>query len=558
MLQQRTETSVEQLALHIRSACERVDTLSQLGTVSHQQRERLSQAFEDLFLLLEQLRLAEKELRLKNDELLSFRDIMEIERERYQELFESAPDAYLLTGADLTIQESNNAAAEMFQMSRENLKYLTLMLFIAESDHRRLREQISRLRKQESIRGLELPVQPREGPVIPVHLTIGAIYDSQNILSGIHWFLRDVSKQKETENALRMNEERFRSIAESSRDAIIVTDHAGNILSWNKGAEDMFFYAETEIVGEPLATLVPARYSEAHQNSFELLRSEAESNSTTHGKIVEIFGVKKDRSEFPVEISASTWKANDNTYFTVIFRDITERKQAEEMRVRLLERVLAAQEEDRRWIARELHDETGQSLSSLLVGLRMIEEARSLKKAKVEANRLRMIAVQTLDDVGRLAKGLRPIVLDDLGLVVALKRHASDFARSFNITIDFKTRGLDSERLPLAAETALFRIAQEALTNIAKHSGAKNVQFLLKQDESNIDLSIQDDGRGFDVEIAFQAGGVSNHLGIHGMRERAALLGGSVVIESKPNEGTSVYVRISKSAVYNTTSGLES
>ncbi|MCI0444428.1 ATP-binding protein, partial [bacterium] len=102
-------------------------------------------------------------------------------------------------------------------------------------------------------------------------------------------------------------------------------------------------------------------------------------------------------------------------------------------------------------------------------------------------------------------------------------------------------------RLPLAAETALFRIAQEALTNIAKHSGAKNVQFFLEQNETEIDLSIQDDGRGFDVEKALQAETATHHLGIHGMRERASLLGGTLFFESKPNEGTRVLVKIPKS-----------
>ncbi|MCI0447745.1 PAS domain S-box protein, partial [bacterium] len=426
---------------------------NQRGVDLHQQ-EKLSEAFEELFILLEELRLAEKELRVKDDELMSMREIMEIERERYQELFEHAPDAYLLTDPDITVQQFNHAAAELFQIPNVNLFGLTLMLFIDESHHQILRDHLSILRKQEIVKGIELKVQPKNGPVLFTLLTLGAIHDAENTLTGIHWFLRDITKQKEAEQALLLSEERFRSIAASARDAIIVADDKSNILSWNKGAEQMFLYPENEIVGKPLSHLLPPRYKE-NEKAFQV-----SGDSPNIGKATEVYGARKDGSEFPIEISLSRWNANGNNYFTSIIRDISERKLAEETRIKLLERILAGQEEDRRWIARELHDETGQSLSALLVGLRMIEESRTLKKAKLEASRLRSITAQTLDDVGRLAKGLRPIILDDLGLMVALKRHAADFARSFNISIEFKSRGLDSGRLPLAAETALFRIAQ--------------------------------------------------------------------------------------------------
>ena len=539
MLQERTGLNFEDLGQHIRAACERVDSLStQRG--GFQQQEKLSEAFEDLFVLLEELRLVEKELRVKDEDLMSMREIMDIERERYQELFEHAPDAYLLTDPYFRIQQFNFSSAELFQIQNEGLLGLTLMLFIDELDHKVLREQISNLKEKKIIKGIELRLQPQKGSVIYALITVGAIHNPEGSLTGIHWFLRDVTAQKEAEKALQLSEERFRSIAASARDAIIVADDKSTILSWNKGAEQIFQFSENEMIGKPLDSLVSERFKESGKGL-----------QLSHilqivGKTSEMSGMKKDGADFPMEISLSAWHANGNDYYTGIIRDITERKQADETRIRLLERILSGQEEDRRWIARELHDETGQSLSALLVGLRIIEEARTLKKAKLEASRLRSITAQTLDDVGRLAKGLRPIILDDLGLIVALKRHVSDFARSFNISIDFKSRGVDSERLPLTAETALFRISQEALTNIAKHSGAKNVHFFLEQNENEILLSIEDNGRGFEVEKALKASTASNHLGIHGMRERASLLGGTLFFESSPNKGTKVLVRLPK------------
>jgi len=220
-----------------------------------------------------------------------------------------------------------------------------------------------------------------------------------------------------------------------------------------------------------------------------------------------------------------------------------ERKRAEEALGKLLNQVLTAQEEERARIARELHDETGQSLASLVVGLSALENARTLKAAKTQAGELRGLASLAVGEVRRLAWGLRPSVLDDLGLVAALERYAVEFARSRGIRVDVRARGLD-ERLPSRAETALYRLVQEALTNVAKHAEAKAVAIAVERRRSSARLTVGDDGRGFDVEATLSHVGASEHFGLHGMRERAALLGGSVTIESAPRNGTTIIVEI--------------
>ena len=227
-----------------------------------------------------------------------------------------------------------------------------------------------------------------------------------------------------------------------------------------------------------------------------------------------------------------------------ILATATERKRTEESRTRLIERVMSAQEEERRRIARELHDETGQSLTSLLVGLRLIGDTRTLKKAKGQVNRLRHITVQVLDNLRRLARGLHPSILDDLGLVVALTRYATDYAESHGIAVNVRTEGLDSGRLPSSVETALYRIMQEALTNIARHAAAKTVRIALTRQALRVYLIVKDDGCGFDVATTFRTSATSGHLGLYGMRERAMLLGGSVTVESKRGKGTTVSVQI--------------
>jgi PAS domain S-box-containing protein len=227
-----------------------------------------------------------------------------------------------------------------------------------------------------------------------------------------------------------------------------------------------------------------------------------------------------------------------------ILATATERKRTEESRTRLIERVMSAQEEERRRIARELHDETGQSLTSLLVGLRLIRDTRTLKEAKTQANRLRHITVQILDNLRRLARGLHPSILDDLGLVVALTRYATDYAQSYGLTVRVQTDGLDSNRLPSPVETTLYRIMQEALTNIARHAAAKAVRIALTRQPSGVDMMVEDDGYGFDVETTLRTSTSSGHLGLYGMCERAMLLGGSVTIESKRGKGTTIAVHI--------------
>jgi signal transduction histidine kinase len=227
-----------------------------------------------------------------------------------------------------------------------------------------------------------------------------------------------------------------------------------------------------------------------------------------------------------------------------ILATATERKQTEESRTRLIERVMSAQEEERRRIARELHDETGQSLTSLLVRLRLIADTRTLEKAKTQVNQLRHITVQILDNLRRLARGLHPSILDDLGLVVALTRYTTDYAQSHGITVNVHTERLDSSRLPFAVETALYRIMQEALTNIARHAAAKNVRIALMRQPLGVHMIVEDDGCGFDVETTLRTSTTSGHLGLFGMCERAMLLGGSVTIESKRGKGTSVVVQI--------------
>jgi signal transduction histidine kinase len=202
-----------------------------------------------------------------------------------------------------------------------------------------------------------------------------------------------------------------------------------------------------------------------------------------------------------------------------------------------LRRVVDAQEAERRRLARELHDETGQALTSMLLGLRTLEEAVEGEQARDAVAELRELVVTTLRDVRELAVELRPKVLDDFGLVPALERLAENFGPHTGIAVQFGS-ALGDERLPVEIETALYRIVQESLTNVVKHAQASHVSILLTRRGDSAAAVIEDDGRGFVPERT------NGGFGLVGMRERMQLLDGTLTIESTPGAGTTLVAEV--------------
>jgi signal transduction histidine kinase len=215
------------------------------------------------------------------------------------------------------------------------------------------------------------------------------------------------------------------------------------------------------------------------------------------------------------------------------------RRERELLRRQLFERVIAAQEDERRRISRELNDSTSQSLTSLMVGLRTLDGICDNLQVHNQAKELRDMTGQVLEDVHNLAVQLRPSVLDDLGLSAALERLTQEWQKRHQIQADVMVH-LAGERLSDTIETALYRIIQEALTNVARHAHARSVSVLVERRAHDVVAVIEDDGSGFDASQPLSDG----HLGLAGIRERAELLGGSLTIESIPDRGSSLYIQL--------------
>lgn len=268
--------------------------------------------------------------------------------------------------------------------------------------------------------------------------------------------------------------------------------------------------------------------------------------------IVELVELTRAVSRGDLKRKAPIWAKDEIGQLSAAFNVMTENldrsraevQEKEQMRTQLLAKVITAQEEERKRIARELHDETSQLLTSLMVGLKVVGDAPSLDQAKARVVELRDLAAGALDAVHDLALQLRPSVLDDLGLVAAIQRYIKEYCSKLGIQVDFQVTGFQDRRLAPETETALYRIVQEALTNVAKHSGARNVSVLLEHRGDEVVAIVEDDGRGFDVESIFGSKIKDKKLGLFGMEERASLMGGTLHIESSPGLGTTVFIQV--------------
>lgn len=224
---------------------------------------------------------------------------------------------------------------------------------------------------------------------------------------------------------------------------------------------------------------------------------------------------------------------------------VAERVQGEQARQQLLQQLVTAQEEERRHIARELHDQLAQDLTGLILGLKALQDSVPVGEPSAERiAQLQAVAMGIGREVRELAVRLRPSVLDDLGLALALSNYVEQWSARANVGVDLHTSGLDGERLPLAVETTLYRLVQEALTNVQKHAQASEVSVIIERNTDEVRLIIEDNGDGFSAPPASGEPDPTPRLGLLGMRERVALLNGTLTVESAPGSGTSLFARL--------------
>ncbi|MHB8858145.1 MAG: sensor histidine kinase [Thermoleophilia bacterium] len=217
----------------------------------------------------------------------------------------------------------------------------------------------------------------------------------------------------------------------------------------------------------------------------------------------------------------------------------------EKQRKKAAASVIKAQEEERKRIARELHDETSQSLTGLVIGIRMVQEIvpETMPELTERLENINDLAHATLNEVHTMAVRLRPSVLDDLGLAAALRSYAKEFSENTGIAVDMQLLGMSQRLLP-ELETVLYRVVQEALTNVARHSEASQCMVTLRRKDNMIKGTIRDNGQGFDSQKVMMSDEKGRGLGLHGMKERIELVGGSLEFDSRPQDGTTIFIEV--------------
>ncbi len=391
----------------------------------------------------------------------------------------------------------------------------------------------------------------RNGPETPIDDSAAPIRDNAGNITGVVLTFRDISERQRAQQALQESEERFRLLVEGVQDyAIFMLDPAGRVTSWNAGAERMLGYRSQEILGAPLARFSTApdnRRGKPEQN-LELAKLQGRAED-------EGWRVRKDGSRFQANVIITALRDDQGRLlgFAQVTRDITGLKQAEkelkDSREQL--RALAAylqsvREEERTRIAREVHDELGQALTGLKMDLAWLDKKfveaghlPSLRAARQKTRHMPEVVDDIISAVRKIATELRPGVLDDLGLEAAIEWQMHDFEKRTGIKCEFVSN-LKDIRFSQDRATAVFRIFQETLTNVARHANATRVNIKLEASRGKLVLEVQDDGIG--VTARDLSGAKS--LGLLGMRERAVMLDGEVTIVGRRGKGTTVGLRI--------------
>jgi PAS domain S-box-containing protein len=502
--------------------------------------------------LLHELRVHQIELEMQNEELRRVQAELEASRARYFELYDLAPVGYVTLSEKGLILEANLAIAVLLGVTRATLVRESLSSYVLRADQEIYYRHRQALRAADAPQVCELRLLRADGaPVwVLIDATVAPGSDGAPVCRAA---LIDISARKQAAEALRQSQEQFRTAQEFSPDGFTilrpVRDAQGQLVdfTWvyeNGAVARMNGTEPLAVVGRSLLELFPGHRGSPFLRAYQKVAESGESS---------VFEAEYAGDSLPAPTWFRTAVVPMGQDIAVLAQDITATKRAEEalrasrQQLRALaSRVQTTAEEERASLARNLHDGLAQDLTRLKIDLLMLQTQMCKSRdvtvrgaLALSVGKMAKIADGAILSVQHIATGLRPAVLDSLGLCAAVEWLARDFQDHAKVTCltNVPAADLPAER---DVATAAFRILQEALTNVQRHAHASRVEVLLRQEAGELVLRIADDGCGIRAEKRDSL----LSIGLAGMRERALLLGGQCDIRSQPGAGTTIDVRM--------------
>ncbi len=465
--------------------------------------------------------------------------------EKYRRIVENANEGILLIDTEGIVTFVNNKLAEIVGYSREEIEQRPVTDFVFEEDQSGA-ERYIRENSEGSRTSFEFRLKHKNGSERRLKVNAVPVFDEQSVYAGGLALITDITEQRKAEAEYQRLNEMLRSLINYSPLSVVILDGSGNTELWNPASERMFGWSSSEVLGRPLP-FVPQEKMEEHLS----LRNTVMKGESFTGR--EVVRQRKNGKKINVSIAAAPLLDSNHSPIGIssFLEDISEKKKSEKEREKLFKQITAArnrlkvlssklisvQESEKRSISRELHDEIGQMLTAVKIDLQRIRDGNHLDEVIELADDCTSLVENTISVVRNLSLELRPAIIDDLGLAASLRWYLDKFQQRTGIKVNTAFKKI-SNVLPPECAITLFRISQEALTNIAKHAEAGYVWVSLNETKSSLVLTIEDDGKGFDTQKALRLAARGKSLGLISMQERAELLGGKFSIKSKKGSGT--------------------
>jgi PAS domain S-box-containing protein len=458
---------------------------------------------------------------------------------KYRTLLEITSEGCWLINPDLKTIEVNAALCKMLGYSQDEMLGKTPFDFVDDENRKIFIEQTSKI-SVTAHRSYEITLKKKNGEDLATYFNATTIRDESGEVKGSFAFITDITEKKRAEESLRKSEEQYRNIFKNIQDVYYEVTLDGIIIETSPSIEDVSLYKREEVIGKSLTDI----YVDP-KNRDEFLKELLKNGKVTD---YEALLTDKNGSQTYCSITAKLVRDKQGNPVKIIgsLRNISDRKRAEEMIHALTSELMKSQENERQRISRDLHDNVAQELSAVKIGFETLFDHQpaippEIRQRVSEMSRTLQESIKAVRDV---SYDLRPPALDEMGLVETLVHYCNDFSEDNGINVDFHSAGMKDLNLDFDTEINLYRLIQEGLTNIKKHADAEHVTVRLVAAFPNIILRIEDNGKGFDVQKRMATLTKEKQMGIRSMEQRAKLLQGEMEIQSKPMQGTKIFITL--------------